>query len=303
MTDFITDKGLISTTDGKLALSEYTGSSVSDFMGYGSYSGSDINVMVHYPKSTEVQKLIERKRVQLNYDLLMEEQKKAIGQRANAAVGIASKKQETISNSRISALQAELMDLDKQEENIKNLPTSKKLAELHTLSWSTFRENAPVRTLGSIYPRSIVKGSRTIAGSMIFTIFHQHVLHEILSLNLGIYNTGTSDHDPYRNSTNLPDQLPPLDISIVFANEYGAVSHMGLYGVQFFQEGATFSIEDIFSESVLQYSALDIDPIRVVGTKELDNKGVTNIWTTTASQLPYQKDNPVSHRTRRNPFF
>lgn len=287
------DGGVISL-DGGLALSEYTGSTVSDFMGYGSYSGADISVLVHYPKTVKLQQVIKRKRDAIQSDLIKLEKEQSF---------TGSKKNDTLYTSRLASLQDQLRQLDIEEESIKDLPSSKKLAEIHTLSWSTFRENTPVRTLGSIFPRSYVKGSRTIAGSMIFTVFHQHVLHEVLALNLGVFNTGTSDHDPYKNSTNLPDQLPPLDMTIVFANEYGALSEMGLYGVQFFQEGSTFSIEDIFSESVLQYNALDIDPIRIAGSKKLDGHGVSQFWSETGSGLPYSMDDPVAYRIRRNPFI
>jgi hypothetical protein len=46
------------------------------------------------------------------------------------------------------------------------------LAELQTISYSMHRENSPIRTLGHVNPRGFVKGSRTIAGSMIFTQFN-----------------------------------------------------------------------------------------------------------------------------------
>ena len=39
------DGGII--TKDKSLLSQYTNSTVSDYMGYGSYSGADINVIVH----------------------------------------------------------------------------------------------------------------------------------------------------------------------------------------------------------------------------------------------------------------
>lgn len=148
-----------------------------------------------------------------------------------------------------------------------------------------------------------IKVHNTIAGSMVFTLFHEHVLHEVLNLNLGIYNTGTSDHDPYLNTTNLPDQLPPLDISLVFANEYGAISHMGLWGLEFVQEGATFSIQDIFSESIVQYVARDMDPMRVASLRKLDGQGVTDAWTDSASGLTRRKKEENAHLKKRNPFL
>lgn len=143
----------------------------------------------------------------------------------------------------------------------------------------------------------------TIGGSMIFTVFHQHVLHELLALNLGMFSTGTSDHDNFRYSTNLADQVPPIDISLVFANEYGAISHMGIWGLEFVQEGGTFSIEDIFSESQVQYVARDLDPMRLVNSRKIDSQGVTTQWTKTASNLLYEQQGLTEHLRRRDPFI
>lgn len=100
----------------------------------------------------------------------------------------------------------------------------------------------------------------------------------------------------------LADQLPPLDISLIFANEYGAISHMMFYGVEFFQEGGTFSIEDIYSENVVQYIARDIDPMRIVEQRDIDGQGITKEWATTASKMLREKQ-ILAHLTRRNPFI
>ena len=48
------------------------------------------------------------------------------------------------------------------------------LGELQTISYSIHRENSPVRTLGHVNARGFVKGSRTIAGSLIFTVFNEY---------------------------------------------------------------------------------------------------------------------------------
>jgi hypothetical protein len=135
---------------------------------------------------------------------------------------------------------------------------------------SIFREKAPVRTLGSVYARSYTRGSRTISGTMIFTIFHQHVLTEILTLNLPYKSTGTTDEDMFRYTSTMSDQLPPLDISLLFANEYGALSIMTIYGLEFFQEGSTFSVHDLYSENVMQWVARDIDLMRVLSESRLN---------------------------------
>jgi hypothetical protein len=46
---------------------------------------------------------------------------------------------------------------------------------------------------------------------------------------------------------------------ILFGNEYGSQAILKLYGVEIVQEGQTHSINDIYSENIMQYVARDID--------------------------------------------
>ena len=276
-------------------------SQVSDYLGFGSYSGADCKVIVHYPKDHRAEKELYNEQSYLENNLNTINNKIASYDSSpptqatiNAKINDAADRDATTNA---------LDEIDSQIKILKDIPTSKVLAELQTVSYSIFREKSPVRTLGSVYPRAYVRGPRTIGGSMVFTMFHQHVLHEILKLNLGFYNTGTSDTDKFQYSTNLPDQLPPLDISLVFANEYGAVSHMGLYGVEFVQEGGTFSIEDIFSENVVQYVARDMDPMKIVSKREVNKQGVSDEWSKTASSLLREQQYINNHLLRRNQFI
>src|SRR5437763_13223272 len=52
--------------------------------------------------------------------------------------------------------------------------------ELQTISYSIYRPMQPVYALGQINPKGVVRSTRTIAGSLIFTVFDRHVLKEIL---------------------------------------------------------------------------------------------------------------------------
>lgn len=268
---------------------------LSSYMGYGSYSGADIKVIVHYPNVQRNNALEEAEyyRSELQAELVSYSETNPgntpeLIQEYNDAVAGANER---------------LEELDQEIAKLRGMPTSKVLAEIQSISWSTHRDKYPVRTFGAVYPRSFTRGQRTIAGTMIFTVFYEHVLHELLDLNLGVINTGTSDRDLFSYTTNLPDQIPPIDISIVAANEYGAVSHMGLFGVEFVQDGGTFSIEDIYSESVVQYVARDIDPMRLAGLRKLNGQGVTEQWTNTARGLSVQKSIENAHRIKRNPFI
>jgi hypothetical protein len=136
------------------------------------------------------------------------------------------------------------------------LVSTKTLAELQTISISTFREKKAVRALGFTGAKGFTRAQRTIAGSMIFTVFDRNVLFELLE-------TTSFDSDD-KFTAAIKDQLPPLDMTIMFANEYGALSRMGLYGVEFVSEGQTMSIEDIILEDVCQFVARDVDPMTPV---------------------------------------
>ena len=144
------------------------------------------------------------------------------------------------------------------------------LEEIQTLSYSIYRDKFPVRALGSTYVRGYTAGMRTVAGSMIFTVFNEHVLNKIL-LTMGARPNDTEISSI--PTTTLADQLPPIDIQVNFANEFGDQSYMVIYGVEFVQEGQTMSIEDLLLEQVIQYVARDIDPMRSSIKREIDELG------------------------------
>ena len=155
----------------------------------------------------------------------------------------------------ITKLQKELSELDK----IIALGTIE-LGTVQTISCQAHRPKAAVRALGSTYARGYTRGPRTIAGSMIFTVINRQSLHEICLLMSNLWNTQDSDSP----STILPDQLLPLDMTFLMANEYGAVSRMAIYGVEFLNSGYTFSIEDLLLEEIVQFVARDIDPLNSI---------------------------------------
>jgi hypothetical protein len=174
---------------------------------------------------------------------------------------------------RISDLSAQLRAL---QDGHPIPPTSrtKTLAEIQTLSLSSHREKYPVRTLGSVYIRSVTRGVRTVSGSIVFTTFHNHVMREFLE-SAEYRSTGVGDWDRFRYTSYLMDQIPPLDISISFNNEYGNTSYMAILGVEFMNEGMVMSIEDLFLEGTAQYIARDFDPIRSVAHRRMiPNRGV-----------------------------
>ena len=123
------------------------------------------------------------------------------------------------------------------------------LGELQTISYSTNMDRRPIRAIGNINAKAYVQGPRTIAGSLVFAVFNKHVFKEIAENIVG---------DAY-NGVVLPDELPPFDVSIVFANEYGHASRMAIYGVRLVNEGQVLSVNDIYIENTYQYVATSID--------------------------------------------
>ena len=90
------------------------------------------------------------------------------------------------------------------------------LGSLQTMSYSTHQDRAPVRSIGNINAIDYVQGQRTIAGTMVFAMFHQHWMTPLLE--------ELEDHVP--NTDIWSDELPALNLTISMANEYGYKSNI-----------------------------------------------------------------------------
>lgn len=125
------------------------------------------------------------------------------------------------------------------------------MGELQTISYSIHRENHPVRILGHASPVAFTKGGRSIAGSMIFTVFNNYAFYRLEhfqeAIKFGVYP--------------VADMLPPVDIVLTFSNEFGIFSKMKLYGITFVDEGGAMSIDDLISEATFSYMARGIQPL------------------------------------------
>ena len=130
------------------------------------------------------------------------------------------------------------------------------LGNLQTITYSIHREKMPVRTLGRTYPKDYVRGPRTIAGSAVFVQFDEAPLHMLYR-----FFENKKLENEHRFSSPLSDEIPPFDMMLIFNNEYGKASIIRLYGVEIVDEGGTYSINDIYSENVMQFIARDVDPM------------------------------------------
>jgi hypothetical protein len=124
------------------------------------------------------------------------------------------------------------------------------LGSIQTITYSIHMDRKPIRAIGNINARDYVMGPRTIAGTLMFAVFNKHFSYEMMD----------SVQDSSRPTNKfLADEMPPFDIVISFANEYGTKSKMVLYGVKLINEGQVMSINDIYTENTYQFVALDID--------------------------------------------
>jgi hypothetical protein len=128
------------------------------------------------------------------------------------------------------------------------------IGEIQTISYSIHRENTPIRTLGHSNVRGFIKGGRTIAGSLIFTVFNEYAFYKI------------KQYKEYLSRSNgffapLADMLPPFDIVLTFFNEYGNAAKMKIFGVTIVDEGQTMSIDDLITEQTYTFMARGIQPM------------------------------------------
>ena len=153
------------------------------------------------------------------------------------------------------------------------------IGELQTVSYSIHKEVVPVRVLGRANPKGFTSGTRTIAGSLIFTVFDTNLVHKIVKLIKESYNGAASSEDESIkafmsryddrmkdiDSYAVMDEMPPFDITISFANEYGNYSTLVIKGIVIVDEGQVMSVEDMITENTMSYMAKDIQVLKSQG--------------------------------------
>ncbi len=179
------------------------------------------------------------------------------------------------------------------------------IGELQAISYMITREKAPIYTMGSPDPRAFNRGKRGIAGSLIFIVFDRAALLETMGTesrkyladkdeprinrDLAFFSTSTyqslnvedlsnpntptglqeesqrlSDmHEP--RQAMYVDQIPPFDVTLTAANEYGQLAVMRILGVEILNEGSGVSIDDIVTEQNMTYVARAVIPWRPSG--------------------------------------
>ena len=177
------------------------------------------------------------------------------------------------------------------------------IGELQAITYSVSREKAPVYTMGSAEPRSFSRGKRGIAGTLVFTVFDHDALMEGLKEHIaqsnsfyrvgGDLNTQAISIDDWdakmtastQNETSgnagddaasitnkvaptadpkYADEIPPFDVTISFANEYGQKAVLVIYGCEILNEGSGFSIDSVTSEKACTFVARRIEYMKKV---------------------------------------
>ena len=141
------------------------------------------------------------------------------------------------------------------------------------LSWSVHSGKTTQKPLGKNNGGARTSGTRTIAGSMVFTLFDHHPLLDLVPDDLTEFQNraASSGKQKLYRPRVMPDQLPPFDMSIILMNEYGFASVLTLYGIQVVDEGSVISTDNLITEVVCQYTAVAMDPIVQVEADESGN--------------------------------
>lgn len=142
------------------------------------------------------------------------------------------------------------------------------IGTLQTVSYSIHRETRPHYALGRTNPKGWARGPRTIAGTLIWTVFDRHIIKLLApaitptdeSLQTGNLHSAVEEMTRF----GLSDEMPPFDITISFQNELGQEALMAIYGIILVDEGQVMSIEDMITEQTMTYQALDIELMRPV---------------------------------------
>lgn len=73
------------------------------------------------------------------------------------------------------------------------------------------------------------------------------------------------------------DEIPPFDIVITMANEYGHIAQKSIIGVEILNVGSGFSVDSMSIDEAMTYVAREITPTRNQHTVDQSTGNVTNV--------------------------
>lgn len=186
----------------------------------------------------------------------------------------------------------------------------KRIGTLQGVSYTITREKAPQYVMGKVDPISFSRGKRGIAGSLIFLVFDRTNLLFELNNNFfsdehDVNRTAFGNAEARRRADRtvdsvlgsivgsqgatteaqrdaglvnaLPwyhDQMPPMDIVLTAATEYGQVSRMMIHNIEILNAGSGISIDDITTDENMTFVATDITPWHSLQSGPLVDNGL-----------------------------
>lgn len=186
------------------------------------------------------------------------------------------------------------------------------VGQLQAISYAVQREKAPIYVMGKVDALSFSRGKRGIAGTIVTLMLDQHVMLETPFVNKkfvanneeifpsvsdlndahptgtdgsGLADLGPVDSAPFDasdlsgdyslSSAWYVDQIPPFDVVIIAANEYGKAATMRIYGIEILNEGSGFSIDDMVIENQMTYVCRTLLPWTRMGSWNMDTGAFT----------------------------
>lgn len=174
------------------------------------------------------------------------------------------------------------------------------IGELQGISYTITREKAPIYTLGSKDPRGFSRCKRGIAGSLVFAIFDRESLLDALrkggrsnvilptdEIMYQDFRTGSDNASGVAAGSTLStagaagvlsddprdvsyeqipafyvDQIPPFNIVLNAANEYGHAMVKTIHNVEILNSGTGISVDDVMLDESMTFVCTNVTPWR-----------------------------------------
>lgn len=169
----------------------------------------------------------------------------------------------------LASVTVPLITNDPQNGGSKVISKPITIANIQTLSINTMRQKAQVHVLGRVAAKGTTRGVRTCAGSIVFAMFDREALSEVQATVREFYQQAHITYNTAYGNSTIPDlipnfrsdELPPFDITITMANEYGNAAVCKLIGVDLMTDGMVMGINEMYLEQEVRYLALDFVPL------------------------------------------
>jgi hypothetical protein len=180
--------------------------------------------------------------------------------------------------------------------DIKAVVNGHVFGNLISISWNITREKAPIYVLGVKDPVSMSRGKRGIAGTLSFQNFERDAIQMLIQQEPDRYqytdylsNIATydlyGDPDPMNGwfkwsaadsvlgistqTAYYADQMPPMDVTLTYANEYGNLAVEQVFGIEILNEGKGVHIDDMAVETAMTFICRGIGKLQPVSREEM----------------------------------